>query len=317
MKVMEKAFLEERDALEEVMNEVAILQTLRHPFITRLYCSFQTREQLCMLMEFQPGGELYTVSRHQLIPEEAARVHAAQVSLALDYLHAQGIIYRDLKPENVVLDARANCMLTDFGLAHRSGDERGGAPFGSVPYMAPELFILPVQVTKAVDWWALGCLIFEVTTGRHPFLDGNPDGDGEVSLARVLGGSPDLTPPPDAPVSAAMVDVVARFLEKDPTHRLQDLDTIKAQPWFHGLSWAAVYEREAPPTYCGMPWRPPVDENAKFDDDPSAPAPPRAPGSGPEDDDAACHVDGFDFTSEDFLRDVSVARLAQGRQTRP
>uniref|UniRef100_A0A7S1HZ40 non-specific serine/threonine protein kinase n=1 Tax=Eutreptiella gymnastica TaxID=73025 RepID=A0A7S1HZ40_9EUGL len=301
MKVMEKAYLYDKDAVDEVINEVNFMQSLKHPYIVRMYCSFQTGDKLYMLMDFLSGGELFTLMQKGGFPAEVMSLYTAEMALALNYLHEQDIIYRDLKPENVVLDSEGHCVLTDFGLAHKRGQEAlrpEGVVAGSPTYMSPELLMTDTPlVTKAADWWALGCLAFEVTTGIHPFLSD----DNEVEVLTICTKEPVL----DVEVKVQdmmeeLKDLVKRFLIKDPLHRLQNLNTIKQHPFFAGIDWEAVARREVPPTLKGLPWKPRVSEQEKFDADVAAEST-----VWEEDTEQPLEfLEGFGFCDTELLRDT-------------
>jgi protein kinase A len=155
-----------------------------HPFITNLRASFSDRDFLYLLLDYVPGGELFSYLRKfRRFDEDMARFYAAEIVLVLEYLHEQqdGVAYRDLKPENLLLDQEGHIRLVDFGFAKRlgrgdEGGERGHETYtlcGTPEYLAPEV-IHNKGHTTAVDWWALGILIYEFLTGYPPFWHQNP-----------------------------------------------------------------------------------------------------------------------------------------------
>jgi serine/threonine protein kinase len=253
MKVVEKRKLKTTQAKTAMSEEKLLLQTLDHPYIVRLRASFQTPDKLFMIMDFLSGGDCYYLMTQNKFPEAVVRIHAAQVALALDYCHGKGIVYRDLKPENCVLDARSNMVLTDFGLAKEtSGEACRATQVGTPDYWAPEMY-RGLPYGKAVDYWALGCLIYELITGRHPFLDSR----GAVSSHKVMEEEPYLRHKV-IKISSELDHLLRCMLQKDPEKRLQTLDAMKTHPWFNGLDWDWVLDKEKVQLPGG--WRSPATE---------------------------------------------------------
>ena len=169
--------------LDHVRHERQILADVTgHPFITSFVASFSDHEFLYILLDYVPGGELFTYLRKlRRFSEDMARFYAAEIVLILEHLHEQqgGIAYRDMKPENLLLDGEGHIKLVDFGFAKRLGNNESGHPVetytlcGTPEYLAPEV-IHNKGHTTAVDWWALGILIYEFLTGYPPFWHQNP-----------------------------------------------------------------------------------------------------------------------------------------------
>jgi serine/threonine protein kinase len=169
--------------IDHVRHERQILADVRgHPFITTLIASFSDHDFLYFLLDYVPGGELFTYLRKfRRFDEDMARFYAAEIVLILEHLHEHqgGIAYRDLKPENLLLDGDGHIKLVDFGFAKRLGNNEYDHPVetytlcGTPEYLAPEV-IHNKGHTTAVDWWALGILIYEFLTGYPPFWHQNP-----------------------------------------------------------------------------------------------------------------------------------------------
>jgi len=175
MKILKKSFVEAKGQIENTKSEREILCEIRHPYIVRLRFAFQNDEKLYLVTDYYNGGTLfYHLRKSRAFSEERARFYAAELLLALNHLHSQSIIYRDLKLENVLLDHQGHVALTDFGLSKQDIDKTGGASTfcGTFEYIAPELFNRS-KYGRAVDWWSFGVLLFEMMCGRTPFYDKN------------------------------------------------------------------------------------------------------------------------------------------------
>ncbi|KAG2383554.1 hypothetical protein C9374_004225 [Naegleria lovaniensis] len=188
MKVLRKDMIVKENMVSHTLAEKKILQSIDHPFIVALHYAFQTEEKLYLVLDYLPGGELFFHLREETkFDVERAKFYAAQIVLAIEHLHKNDIIYRDLKPENVVLDADGYAVLTDFGLAKTSiGNNTPTYTFCGTPeYLAPE--ILKGQGHgKAVDWWSLGILLYEMIVGLPPFYSENINEMYELILKAPL-----------------------------------------------------------------------------------------------------------------------------------
>ncbi|KAJ3324793.1 hypothetical protein HDV06_006101 [Boothiomyces sp. JEL0866] len=191
-----------------------------------------------LLLEFVIGGEMFShLRRAGRFSNEMTKFYASEITLALVYLHSMDIIYRDLKPENLLLDHQGHIKIADFGFAKIVPD-RTWTLCGTPEYLAPEI-IQSRGHGKAVDWWALGILIFEMLAGYPPFFDDNPFGIYE----KILAGR--IVFPPHFHADAR--DLIKRFLTADLTNRLGNLsggsDDVKNHRWFAGVNWEDVLER--------------------------------------------------------------------------
>ena len=176
LKVMHKAPITEAKQIEHVLNERKILEEATHPFCVQLRGAYQDPKALYLLQEWVPGGELFHhLDLEGAFDEATAMFFAANVLLALESLHVKGIVYRDLKPENLLLDAQGYLKMADFGFAKYLGTEKTFTICGTPDYQAPEV-IMRKGTNKAADYWGLGVLIFEMLVGDPPFksLTGDP-----------------------------------------------------------------------------------------------------------------------------------------------
>ncbi|KAI9593253.1 kinase-like domain-containing protein [Syncephalis fuscata] len=239
MKVLKKVEVVRLKQVEHINSEKDILSCVRHPFIVNLFATFQDSTNLYMLMEYVIGGELFShLRRAGRFTNEMTKFYAAEIVLAIEYLHSQDTIYRDLKPENLLLDHNGHVKITDFGFAKKV-DERTWTLCGTPEYLAPEI-IQSKGHGKPVDWWALGILIFEMLAGYPPFFDDNPFGIYEKILAGRIQFPAHFDP--------AAKDIVKRLLTADRTKRLGNLrggaEDIRKHKWFRDVDWVALLNRE-------------------------------------------------------------------------
>eukprot|EP00808_Paulinella_micropora_P008078 g72365.t1 len=178
MKVLRKKDIIQKKVVGHTKSERSVLETIQHPFFVQLRYAFQTPSKLYLILDYVPGGELFTRLDEEVeFSEQVAAFYAAEVVLALEHLHALNIIYRDLKPENILLDREGHIRLTDFGFAKADikSNHESTTFCGTIHYMAPEI-ITNSGHGKAADWWALGVLIYEMVTGKTPFYASNRKG---------------------------------------------------------------------------------------------------------------------------------------------
>jgi len=235
--------------IEQTKTERAILESVnRHAFVVKLFYAFQDDEKLYLILEYAQGGELFHhLAAERMFPEETVAFYMAEMVLALDHLHRTvGVIYRDLKPENCLLDSEGHLLLTDFGLSKVAldGEATCNSFLGTIEYMAPEV-IAGIKYGMAVDWWSFGALGFDLLTGSPPFTGNNHAKIQEKILKQKL-----VLPyylGPDAK------DLLTRLLRKEPKKRLggnmlKDLKILKEHRFFKKIDWKKLERRElAPP----------------------------------------------------------------------
>jgi len=254
MKILRKAHLVKRRQIERTRTERKVLSVVDHPFIMKLHYAFQTEDKLYLVLDYCPGGELFFhLSRFRRFPERVARFYAAELLLAIGHLHKRGIIYRDLKPENVLLDADGHVKLGDFGLAKagiRHPCEGAISMCGTPEYMAPEV-LAGTGHGFCVDYWGLGMLVYEMMTGLPPWYTTD-----RAKLFRRLKSAPLDIPNYFSPHAA---NCVSQLLERNPRRRLgvTGIRTAMEQEYFRSINWRALYARrvEAPVRPCEA-WNP-------------------------------------------------------------
>ncbi|PVI06224.1 kinase-like protein [Periconia macrospinosa] len=262
-KQFKKASLTVRKKLiEQTKNERAILESVnRHPFIVNLYYAFQDHEKLYLILEYAQGGELFHhLATERMFNEDTAAFYMAEMVLALHYLHSTvGVVYRDLKPENCLLDAEGHLLLTDFGLSKVALEEETCRSMaGTIDFMAPEV-LKGDGYDHAVDWWSLGCLGYDLLTGSPPF-----SGHTHRRIEETIVHHKKINMP--YYLSQDAKDLLTRFLRKDPRKRLggnmpKDIKTIKAHRFFRKLDWKRLEARELEPPIVPLITDPELAEN--------------------------------------------------------
>ncbi|XP_041098686.1 serine/threonine-protein kinase N2 isoform X2 [Polyodon spathula] len=249
IKALKKGDIVTRDEVDSLMIEKRILQTAnssRHPFLVNLFASFQTPDHVCFVMEYSPGGDLMMHIHANVFSETQARFYAACVVLGLQFLHTNKIVYRDLKLDNLLMDVDGFVKIADFGLCKEGmghGD-RTSTFCGTPEFLAPEV-LTDNTYTRAVDWWGMGVLIYEMLVGESPFPGDDEEEvfdsivNDEVRYPRFL--SPDS------------ISIIQRLLRKNPEKRLgageQDAEEVKMQKFFRETDWEALLAKKVKPPF--------------------------------------------------------------------
>eukprot|EP00904_Undaria_pinnatifida_P008560 jgi/Undpi1/4834/HiC_scaffold_19.g08187.m1 len=243
MKILKKGDVVRKRQVERTKIERRVLGNVEHPFLMRLHYAFQTDNKLYLVLDYCPGGELFFhLSRYKRFPEGVVRFYAAELVLALKHLHDNNIIYRDIKPENILLDADGHIKLGDFGLAKDNvTDSTFGAQSvcGTPEYMAPEVINKAGHGT-AVDWWGLGMLMYEMLTGLPPWYTKD-----RQKLFERLRGAPLVIP---KNISAPSASIIGGLLTRNPSKRLGTLGALQVMnhEFFRGLDWASLLAKRIP-----------------------------------------------------------------------
>ncbi|XP_054918010.1 serine/threonine-protein kinase N2 isoform X1 [Dermacentor andersoni] len=249
IKALKKGDIVARDELESLMAEKRIFEvanSIQHPFLVNLFACFQTVNHVCFVMEYACGGDLMMHIHTDIFPEPRAAFYAACVVLGLQFLHENRIIYRDLKLDNLLLDAEGYVKLADFGLCKEGmgyGD-RTGTFCGTPEFLAPEV-LTETSYTRAVDWWGLGVLVFEMLVGESPF----PGDDEEEVFDSIV--HDEVRYPRFLSIEA--VAIMRRLLRKNPERRLgtseKDAEDVKKQAFFRNINWEHLLLKKLKPPF--------------------------------------------------------------------
>lgn len=265
IKALKKADIIARDEVESLLAEKRIFEvanSIRHPFLVNLFSCFQTESHVCFVMEYAAGGDLMMHIHADVFSEPRAVFYAACVVLGLQYLHDNKIIYRDLKLDNLLLDTEGYVKIADFGLCKEGmgfGD-RTGTFCGTPEFLAPEV-LTEQTYTRAVDWWGLGVLIFEMLVGESPF----PGDDEEEVFDSIV--NDELSYPRF--LSTEAISIMRRLLRKNPERRLgsgeADSKQVKSQKFFSKVNWDDLLARKTPPPF--VPTIKSLEDVSNFDEE--------------------------------------------------
>ena len=241
IKSVQKTKLLQTKKVTTILIERSILEKVKSPFIVRLICAFQSASKFYLGLEFVPGGELFFhMSKRGRFTIPEVRVYLAEIAIALNHLHKCDIVYRDLKPENVLLDKDGHLKLADFGLSKDLSKRGTTTTFcGTSEYFAPEV-IRHEPYGLAVDWWTLGVLAYELLFAMTPFHDQN-----QARLFKnILEAAPSF--PQSAPPDAQ--SMITHLLTKDPRKRA-NFDDIRRMAFFSEIDFEAVAAKQVPPPF--------------------------------------------------------------------
>jgi p90 ribosomal S6 kinase len=303
MKVLKKATLKVRDRHRTKM-ERNILVDVEHPFIVKLHYAFQTAGKLYLILDFLRGGDLFSrLSKEVMFTEEDVKFYLAELALALNHLHSLGIIYRDLKPENVLLDADGHIALTDFGLSKLPLEEGKAYSFcGTVEYMAPEV-VNRKGHSFAADWWSFGVLMFEMLTGSLPFQGSNRR-DTMTQILKAKLGMP-------ANLSSEAQSLLRALFKRNPANRLGagpgGVEDLKKHEFFATIDFDALLAKKIRP-----PFQPAVcgPDDAYFDSEFTSKTPRDSPGV-PASANAHELFRGFSFVAPCLLENGNVQKKTE------
>lgn len=239
VKIQSKKAIQDQQMESTITNEIHLMKLINHPFVAKLFCAFQDEYAVYMAMEFLPCGDFFSFLQHvgkSSMSEDKVRFYSANVVAGLDALHTHSIAYRDLKPENMVMDNRGYVKLVDLGLAKQITSGKTWTVCGTPDYIAPEV-IMNKGHDKAVDYWALGVLIYEMMDGWPPFYDENP----MKVYQKICAGKFAMDKPN---MNGNILDILQQLLQKNPSKRIGNakggVTDICKHKWFGALDWKGL-----------------------------------------------------------------------------
>uniref|UniRef100_A0A8D0AQ60 protein kinase C n=1 Tax=Sander lucioperca TaxID=283035 RepID=A0A8D0AQ60_SANLU len=299
IKALKKGDIVARDEVESLMCEKRIFEVVNlshHPFLVNLFACFQTPEHVCFVMEYTAGGDLMMHIHTDVFTEPRAVFYAACVVLGLQFLHDHKIVYRDLKLDNLLLDTDGYVKIADFGLCKEGmgfGD-RTSTFCGTPEFLAPEV-LTDTSYTRAVDWWGLGVLIYEMLVGESPF----PGDDEEEVFDSIVN---DEVRYPRF-LSTEAIGIMRRLLRRNPERRLgsgeKDAEEVKKQPFFRNVDWEALLHRKVAPPF--VPSIVGKEDVSNFDEEFTTEAPTLTP---PREPRVLSRKDQDSFRDFDYVSDL-------------
>uniref|UniRef100_A0A8C2ZVJ3 protein kinase C n=1 Tax=Cyclopterus lumpus TaxID=8103 RepID=A0A8C2ZVJ3_CYCLU len=271
IKALKKGDIVARDEVDSLMCEKRIFEavnSVRHPFLVNLFACFQTQEHVCFVMEYAAGGDLMMHIHADVFSEPRAIFYAACVVLGLQFLHDHKIVYRDLKLDNLLLDTEGYVKIADFGLCKEGMGfkDRTSTFCGTPEFLAPEV-LTETSYTRAVDWWGLGVLIFEMLVGESPF----PGDDEEEVFDSIVN---DEVRYPRF-LSTEAISIMRRLLRRNPERRLgagdKDAEEVKKHLFFRNMDWNGLLAKKVKPPF--VPTIQGANDVSNFDDEFTSEAP--------------------------------------------
>ncbi|XP_038115259.1 ribosomal protein S6 kinase alpha-5 [Culex quinquefasciatus] len=320
MKVLKKSTIcQKKKTAEHTKTERQVLESIeRSPFLVTMHYAFQTDSKLHIILDYVSGGELFThLYNKEHFTEDEVRIYIAEIIVALEQLHKLGIIYRDIKLENILIDANGHIVLTDFGLSRELvfENERAHSFCGTIEYMAPEIVKSNQNGHDAsVDWWSVGVLTFELLTGSSPFSSEEPATQTEIS--KKITNTEAVIP---EHLSREAKDFIRKLLVKDPRRRLgggtADASELKSHSFFKSINWRQLAEKKI-----AAPFKPVIEDELdtnNFSDEFTRQTPVDSPASAPPNSERLFR--GYSYVSSSLLSSKVVDRnkYMRHKNTRP
>jgi len=247
MKILDKSLLKVKKQELHTKAERDLMVKIHCPFIVNIKSAFQDEKYLYIVSDFMQGGDMYYhLHQARKFDFNLTQFYISEIILALEYLHKNNMVYRDLKPENILLDAKGHIKLTDFGLSKmlNSSKDKAFTVCGTLQYLAPEMFTNQ-GYDKNVDWWALGCLIYEMLTGKLPFpIKRGMSINNEIYKSKIQ--YPRF-------LDQDARDLISQLLEVDPKKRLGSgkggVEKIKKHPFFEEINWKDFWDKKIIPPF--------------------------------------------------------------------
>lgn len=264
MKILQTHRVRRNNIMKYALTERNVLTYIHHPYIVSLHWAFQTSNHLVLILQFCSGGNLQKlITSVRRLEENLARLYEAELTLAIGHLHERNIVFRDMKPENVVIDGEGHCMLTDFGLSKEGvEDVRGGRSFcGSLAFIAPEI-LQHRGHGRAVDIYGLGVMLYAMVTGMPPYYHRDRD-----TLLNNIRHARLVVPPNVSLLAASLIEAL---MNREPSQRLgaSQMAEVKGHGFFAQMDFEALARREVP-----VPGRPQTPQTGRQSPDPTIRSP--------------------------------------------
>ncbi len=251
MKCLDKKRIKMKQGESLALNERSMLSSVSSedgsPFIVCMSYAFHTVDKLCFILDLMNGGDLhYHLSQHGIFSDKEVRFYAAEIILGLEHMHSRFIVYRDLKPANILLDEHGHVRISDLGLACDFSKKKPHASVGTHGYMAPEVLAKGVGYDSSADWFSFGCMIFKLIKGHSPFRQHKTKDKHEIDKMTMTMAI-DLPDSMDNEVKNLLEGLLARDVDKRTGCMGRGADEVKEHPFFKDVDWKQVYLLKCPP----------------------------------------------------------------------
>lgn len=248
MKRLDKRRLKLKHQETSAVHERNVLAEMHSRFVTNLKYAFQDHDSLYLILDLMEGGDLsWHLKKRRTFTEDEARFYTAEIIMGLAHMHSRNMVYRDLKPANILLDGQGHARISDLGLVRDLSKSMPTSECGTHGYMAPEVLQPNTSYNQSADWWSLGCCIYQFLAGYSPFR-----GPGKkVSKEEVDRRTLEMTITYPDHFSPAAKDLISRLLERDPNKRLgstkRGVSAIRSHEWFASIDWQALVDHKIQP----------------------------------------------------------------------
>lgn len=250
MKKLDKRRLKSKHQESSAVHERNVLAEMHSKFVTNLKYAFHDKDTLYLILDLMEGGDLsWHLKNRGVFNEAEARFYASEIILGLAHIHSRNMIYRDLKPANILLDALGHARISDLGLVRDLTKSLPTSECGTHGYMAPEVLLPDTPYDQGADWWSLGCVIFQLLAGFTPFR--GPDKSSKVSKEEIDRRTHTMVITYPDTFSPDVCDLIGQLLDRNPRSRIgcrgRGAAEVRAHPWFESIDWPALIDHKVKP----------------------------------------------------------------------